>query len=68
MIEAQKDNIKAMFVGHGHIWAADTLNGIPVYETGPIGDSGSDGDNMHIVTVADDGSCSVQIGKEGASY
>jgi 3',5'-cyclic AMP phosphodiesterase CpdA len=68
VIEAQKDNVKAMFVGHGHMWATDTLNGIPVYETGSIGDSSSDGDNMHIVTVADDGSCSVQIGKEGASY
>ncbi len=44
--------IKAIFVGHGHLWVEDTLNGaIQVYETGPIGDSRADPKNIRKVTV-----------------
>ncbi|MEI6809259.1 MAG: metallophosphoesterase [bacterium] len=49
---AYTDKIKAIFVGHGHMWATDTLFGaIPVYETASTGDYLGQADNMSRVTV-----------------
>lgn len=50
-VKEHKDKILGMFVGHGHFWAKDTLYGIPVYETGSVGDTGGNKDNLHIVEV-----------------
>ncbi len=46
------DIIKGIFVGHGHTWKEDTLEGvIPIHETGAIGDIFGDGENMNVVSV-----------------
>jgi hypothetical protein len=39
ILEKYKNNIKGIFVGHGHLWLNDTLFGkITVYETNSFGD------------------------------
>ena len=57
VVAANSSVIKGIFVGHGHVWANDTICGtIPVYETGSIGDYLGEADNICIVTVdANDG-------------
>lgn len=48
ILKENKDQIKAIFVGHGHRWVHDTLfRTIPVYETDSFGDS--DGLPYHII-------------------
>jgi 3',5'-cyclic AMP phosphodiesterase CpdA len=50
--EAYKDNILAIFVGHGHRWEEDTLHGtIAVFETDAIGDRSSSAANIRIVDI-----------------
>jgi len=50
--ESYKHKIRGIFVGHGHVWAYDTLyNEIPVFETASVGDRNSSGENGHIVTI-----------------
>ncbi len=50
--ESVADKILAIFVGHGHLFVRDTLHGtIPVYETGSIGDTNGNGQNIHTVEV-----------------
>jgi hypothetical protein len=52
LAEAYADRIRAIFVGHGHLWESDTLNGsIMVYETCAIGDAFGQGDHLHVVQV-----------------
>lgn len=47
-----KQEISAIFVGHGHLWEYDTLyNAIDVYETGSIGDTLSNSNNIRLVDV-----------------
>lgn len=64
------NKIEAIFVGHGHMWAKDTLHGtIPVYETASVGDSGGDKDNFHIVQVdPEQDDYTVTIGNPSGSY
>lgn len=68
--ETWKDRILAIFVGHGHVWEHDTLNGtIPVYETGSLGGFGGHPDNMHVVDVDPAGpTVQVTIGRPGVDY
>ncbi|MBL6974484.1 MAG: metallophosphoesterase [Deltaproteobacteria bacterium] len=65
-----KDRIVAIFVGHGHTWEHDNLNGtIPVYETGSLGGFSGHPDNMHIVDVDPAGpTIKVDIGRPGIDY
>jgi 3',5'-cyclic AMP phosphodiesterase CpdA len=51
VIDDNQDNILAVFVGHGHVWAYDTLGRVKIYETGAIGDGNSSGNNVNIVEV-----------------
>ncbi len=51
VVKDNRENILAIFVGHGHVWAFDTLDGVRVYETGSIGDGNSGGNNVNIVEV-----------------
>jgi len=62
--------ILAIFVGHGHVWERDRLyKKIPVYETGAIGDTGGNAENIHVVTVDPNApSIEVVIGREGVKY
>lgn len=49
---AYTGKIKAIFVGHGHMWATDTLYGeIPVYKTAATGDYLGQACNMSKVTI-----------------
>lgn len=51
IINSHKDNIKGIFVGHGHLWGHDTLfEKIKVYETASFGDDES---NPHIIIGID---------------
>lgn len=50
--QANRDRIRGVFVGHGHVWEEDTLNGTtPVYETGAIADYAGTADNVRVVLV-----------------
>ena len=50
LAEAHAQKIKAIFVGHGHMWANDTLfDTIQVFETCSIGDSRGEPENLRIV-------------------
>jgi 3',5'-cyclic AMP phosphodiesterase CpdA len=51
VVEDNQENIIAIFVGHGHVWAYDTLGSVRVYETGAIGDGNSNENNLNIVEV-----------------
>jgi 3',5'-cyclic AMP phosphodiesterase CpdA len=52
LAEAYADKIKAIFVGHGHLWASDTLHDtILVHETNAMGDGMGNPDNINIVEV-----------------
>jgi len=70
LAETSKDKILGVFVGHGHIFERDTLFGsITVYETGSIGDSGGNKDNMHFVEVDPvKPEIKVTLAREGAKY
>ena len=70
IIGLYRDKILGIFVGHGHMWARDLLQGrIPVYETGALGDGGGHRDNVHVVTVFQDGAAlDVEIGNPAATY
>jgi 3',5'-cyclic AMP phosphodiesterase CpdA len=47
-----KDKIIAVFSGHWHMWREYTLfDTIKVYQTGPVGDYWSSGENMAIVKI-----------------
>jgi 3',5'-cyclic AMP phosphodiesterase CpdA len=47
---SNKDRIKGIFVGHGHLKEKDTLEDtIPVHETASIGDTGGSSNNIRIV-------------------
>ncbi len=47
-----RDRIEAIFVGHGHVWAEDTLfETIRVFETAAIGDGMGAPSNLHKVTL-----------------
>jgi 3',5'-cyclic AMP phosphodiesterase CpdA len=49
---AYRDKILAVFSGHWHMWREYTLfDTIPVYQTGPVGDYWSAGENMAIATI-----------------
>jgi len=53
LAEVYADKIKAIFVGHGHLWASDTLNDTTrVYETNAIGDGMGNPRNINIVYVS----------------
>jgi 3',5'-cyclic AMP phosphodiesterase CpdA len=52
VVEDNQDKILAIFVGHGHVWAYDTLGSVRVYETGATGDGSSSGNNINIVEVS----------------
>lgn len=55
-----KSNIKAIFVGHGHMWISDTLfNTIPIYETASFGE----GRGLNFYRVSVDKSGNVQVEK-----
>ncbi len=50
--ESYAYKIKAIFVGHGHMWASDTLHEtIQVYETCSIGDSRGNPRNIQVVNA-----------------
>lgn len=50
--EAYKETILAIFVGHGHRWKEDTLNGsIAVFETGSLGDRQGSADHIAWVEI-----------------
>lgn len=70
LAETYQDQILAVFTGHGHIWEKDYMyESIPVFETGSIGDTNGDKDNIHIVEVDPaEMSITVTIGKDGAMY
>ena len=52
VVLAFREKIKLIFVGHGHLWAHDTLyESIGVYETGSIGDYLGNKDNVRVVRV-----------------
>ncbi len=51
VIDDNQDNILAVFVGHGHVWAYDTLGSVRIYETGATGDGNSGENNVNIVEV-----------------
>lgn len=52
LAEDFKDDIQAIFVGHGHLWAHDTLHEeILVYETGSIADTMGNSNNIRIIEV-----------------
>ena len=52
---AYRDKILAVFSGHWHMWREYTLfDTIPVYQTGPVGDYWSAGENMAIATIDPD--------------
>jgi len=52
LAETYADKIRAIFVGHGHLWAEDTLSGtIRVYETSSIGDGMGSPENINVVSV-----------------
>ncbi|MCX7591313.1 MAG: metallophosphoesterase [Kiritimatiellae bacterium] len=69
LVRIHRQKILAVFVGHGHMWAKDTLyDTIPVYETGPLGDRGAHRDNVHIVTVfPGENAVMVEIGNPNVS-
>jgi hypothetical protein len=69
-IKGHADGILAIFVGHGHVWERDKLDKkIPVYETGSVGDTGGNADNIHVVTVDPNTlKVDVVIGREGVKY
>ncbi len=47
IIQRHKDRIMAIFSGHWHLWREYTLfDTIPVYQTGPVGDTLGSGENM----------------------
>lgn len=70
MIKRHKDQIKAIFVGHGHLWVKDTLySTIPVYETAGFGRELAKEDNYHLLDCDPaDGSIQVTKGDERAYY
>lgn len=48
--QSNKDRIKGIFVGHGHLKEKDTLEDtIPVHETASIGDTGGSSNNIRAV-------------------
>ena len=70
LIETAAPRVLAVFVGHGHMWEHDTMLGtINVYETGALGDTNGNPDNVHIVDVDPAGaSITVTIGRENGQY
>ncbi len=52
LAEAYSEKIMAIFVGHGHLWASDTLNETTmVYETNAIGDGMGNPNHINVVNV-----------------
>ncbi len=50
ILEAHRDDIRAILVGHGHLWVRDTLfDTIEVYETASLGKSFPDVRNVHLL-------------------
>jgi hypothetical protein len=50
-VAKRKDQIKAIFVGHGHLWIKDTLfSTIPVFETSSFGKTFPAVDKYHLAT------------------
>ena len=50
VVQSNKDRIKGIFVGHGHLKEKDTLEGtIPVHETASIGDYNGSSNNIRVV-------------------
>ncbi len=69
VIDAHADKIRAIFTGHGHIWAKDMRAGvIPVFETCSVGDQNGSPDNFHLVHVGADGVIEVVKGNESGRY
>lgn len=53
IVEAHRDRIEAIFVGHGHLWTKDTLyDTIQVFETSSTGDTNGDTQSFHLVEVS----------------
>jgi 3',5'-cyclic AMP phosphodiesterase CpdA len=51
VLSAHRDTVRAIFVGHGHLWVKDTLFGtIPVFETAAMGSVMPNIDNYHLLT------------------
>ncbi len=48
LLEAHAGQIRAIFVGHGHLWVRDTLGTIPVYETPSFGKHLPHPDRYHL--------------------
>jgi hypothetical protein len=47
IIQRHKDRILVIFSGHWHLWREYALfDVIPVYQTGPVGDTLGSGENM----------------------
>jgi hypothetical protein len=53
LLKQHKSQIKGIFVGHGHLFVKDTLYGVPVFETGSVGENPILGgpQNHHVITV-----------------
>jgi 3',5'-cyclic AMP phosphodiesterase CpdA len=52
VVRRYKDNVLAIFVGHGHFWQSDTLYGtIPVHETAALGDMLGEADHISVVDI-----------------
>ena len=53
VVEASKHRVLAIFAGHGHVWARDTLfETIAVLETAATGDGRGAAEQFHVVTVS----------------
>jgi hypothetical protein len=70
IVEAHADQIRAIFVGHGHLWVRDTLfETIPVYETGSLGKSFANPRNVHLLRCdPSTGLVEVSPGREDVIY
>jgi hypothetical protein len=50
VVRSNKERIKGIFVGHGHLEEKDTFEGsIPVHETPSIGDYGGSPNHIRVV-------------------
>ncbi len=68
--ETYKEQLLAVFTGHGHLFERDTLFGtVPVYETSSLGDTNGHPENIHVVDVNPVGpELTVSIVRDGVEY